>query len=212
MSFNLLNELDAYAFGFILTDGTMSIDKQNRGRISIELKKSDVDVLNKISRLFQKCSITYRLRNTNYIKNYESAILRVNSLTYVKELNKLGIPIGKKSEIINIPNSEFSKKDFLRGIIDGDGSLGFLKNGDPFISFVTASESLKEFLIDFLFDEKIINYKKINNRNKRDGLFNICLRKKDAQNFVNFLYKDSTIYMNRKKEIADKISLWKRRF
>ena len=37
---------------------------------------------------------------------------------------------------------------YLRGVLDGDGSVGFTRTGAPFVSLVTASEPMARFFED----------------------------------------------------------------
>jgi hypothetical protein len=43
----------------------------------------------------------------------------------------LGPPVGRKSQIVRPPALPFSEVDYLRGIIDADGSVGFTASGLP---------------------------------------------------------------------------------
>ncbi|MGW3505667.1 hypothetical protein ACWDMY_34110 [Streptomyces globisporus] len=54
-------------------------------------------------------------------------------------VNGLGLPYGRKSRKITPPRVEFSRRDYLRGVIDADGSVGHTGQGLPFVSLTTAS-------------------------------------------------------------------------
>lgn len=53
----------------------------------------------------------------------------------------VGMTYGKKSDIITIPIISFSEIDYWRGMIDGDGSLGFTKE-DEYIKNHSIEESI----------------------------------------------------------------------
>lgn len=128
---------------------------------------------------------------TNYSngKSSETCILSIYEQKFRQQLLANGFPIGSKSLIAREPLSKFEIKDFYRGVIDGDGSLGFTKTGIPFLSFVTKSELLKESYCKYL--NQVLGIKKNVNRNKRDEIYNICLYREDAILFAEHLYKNS---------------------
>jgi hypothetical protein len=117
-------------------------------------------------------SIITRKKITNFGK-INLSTLSVCDKNFRQQINKLGVPYGKKSEIIEPPKAKYSEIDYWRGIIDGDGSLGITKNNLPFISLVTASQNLAEAYVLFL--EKNIGYKKKLNKNKKDGVYNLMV-------------------------------------
>jgi len=212
--FDLTKPEIAYFWGFAQTDGHLSGDTRpggNRGHLVIEINNTDVDILNKIKQLFEdkiKVTIFTRIRNTNFKKKSISSGLRICNRGFREGMKLLGFPQGKKSTSIAPPPCDFSEVDYVRGLIDGDGSLGFASSGKPFVSFVTTSESIKEYYIDFLSNN--IGILKNNYRNERDGVFNILLSNEDAVNFSKIVYYEGAISMNRKMNIAKEIKKWVR--
>lgn len=140
MKMSLENPFYAYLFGFAQTDGHLYEQSRNRGKLRIEIGKQDAEILETFKRLLPfNSSIRYRVRTTNFGKNYESVIWTVCDKGFRDCLKDWGFPVGKKSEIIKTPCVEFSQTDYFRGLIDGDGSLGLTANGFPFVSLVTSS-------------------------------------------------------------------------
>lgn len=201
----LSKEQISYLIGFLHSDGHLYENTRNRGKISVELNINDIDILTKIKNLIGG-KIRERKRNTNFGFNH-SAIIEIYSLEIRNFLKKKGMIIGKKSEIVSIPKN-ISVRHYLRGFVDGDGSIGITGNKEPFVSIVTKSEELKKQILKFLF--KKLNLIKNLNRNKRDNIYNITIKNENALKFLNLLYKDSSIHMNRKYESYKKISQWKR--
>jgi hypothetical protein len=205
---DLKNPKHSYFIGFFVTDGTFYEQSRNRGKISFELSNKDVDILEKISDLFDvNFTLTGRTRDTNFLDNYTSAILNFYDLDFRKELKKLGFKAGKKSDNIIIPKN-IKEIDFMRGIIDGDGSLGFTKENIPFVSFTTQSENLANFFINFI--KKYLNITKTTSRTKRDGMFNILLTNEDSQSLSNIIYYNNCLCLERKEKIKNNILMWKR--
>jgi len=135
-------------------------------------------------------------------------MLTVYDLNFRNALIKLGMVYGRKSYSINLPKSELSEKDYFRGVIDGDGSLGLTSNGYPFVSLVTSSEAFAEAYLNFL--KGITGKAKNITRNKRDGVFNIAIFKEDAQLLAALLYYPDCLALSRKVEAALKIAEWVR--
>lgn len=195
----------AYFYGFMLTDGHLTEESRNRGKLTIELSIIDEHILNEFRTLFPINSTQFRrTRKTNF-GICEGCGFSIFDLSFRNELKEYGFPAGKKSDIIDKPIKEFSEIDFIRGLIDGDGSIGFVRdNKYPFISFTTASEKIKEYYIGFL--ENRLGYRKIVNRNQRDNIYNIMITRDDALTIYKILYYDGCMSLNRKRK--DDILLW----
>jgi len=198
----------SYLIGIFQTDGHLQSSSRNRGRLTIEISFKDRDLLPKLQKVIPVNTTIYtRVRKTNFCTSYTSTTLNIFNLEFRNEIVKCGVPYGKKSNIIQPPIVKYSENDYWRGIIDGDGSLGFTTQGFPFISLVTASENLYLAFKKFLKKHDIdINL----NRNKRDNVYNIMLNKEKAQLIVRLLYVNSTISLKRKYEKALEILSWKR--
>lgn len=195
----------SYIIGFLHSDGHLYEGTRNRGKISIELNVQDKDILIKIQSLLGG-SIRERKRTTNFGYNH-SAILEIFLLKIRTYLKSKGLIAGKKSEIVFIP-SKLSVKHYLRGYLDGDGSIGITGNKEPFISITTKSDLLKSQIISLL--EKKFKVIKNLNRNKRDNIYNITVKNETALKFGKMLYSKASIYMDRKYSLYIKISEWKR--
>jgi hypothetical protein len=203
----------AYLFGFIQADGHLYKDPKhpNKGKLKIELAARDLDILQKIQVLIRvKSSLTSRVRSTNFTAGsmVQTYSLSICDMRFRQELEALGVPVGKKSRKVGTPLEPYSEIDYLRGVIDGDGSLGITKKGVPFISLVTASESLKETYLSFV--KRYTGHAKVSHRNKRDNIYNICVTNEKAKELVNILYYDGCLSLERKKGKAKEIREWSR--
>jgi len=204
----------SYIIGLFQTDGSLYDSTRNRGGFRLELSKKDSDIIHKIYKILKfsniNCSISQRLRETNFGIS-DSITLKASELQFRNLLKDWGVPAGKKSENIKAPlhKEELIVNDYIRGLYDGDGSLGFIKNKFPFASFTTQSEEIKEFLLDFI--SKITSKpKKRLNRNKRDNIYNIVITKEDAVLFCEKIYPKNCLSIDRKYQNAQKIKDWKR--
>jgi hypothetical protein len=202
----------AYFFGFVQTDGTLSkpFEKRNKGRLDIELGTEDLHILKSFKQLFPSIysSIRTRIRDTNFKEEYKSYTLTICNMGFRNELNKLGVPYGKKSQTVSLPKSNFCEKDYIRGLIDGDGSVGITAKGLPFISFTVRSEELKEYFVNAI--ERITGERKKLNRNTRDNIYNIMVNREKAQKFIKSLYYPGCLVLKRKLRNAELALRWKR--
>ena len=207
----------SYMIGLFQTDGSMYETLRNRGKFSLSLSVKDEDIIYKLKKLIPyNSNISKRFKKTHFkrgdkIYEYNNEIISftVSNKYFRNFLITCNIPYGKKSKFINPPiNLEnFSKIDYIRGLFDGDGSLGFTKQGFPYIGFVTESEKIKDYLLIF-FSEITSNVQKNVSRNKRDNIYNILIYKEDAVKFCKMIYYNNCLSINRKCEISKDIIEW----
>lgn len=199
----------SYILGLFQADASMTRSSRNKGKIQLELSRIDRDLLITIKSLFNcNSSITDRTRNTNFKTGYKSSVLVICNKTIRDEMERAGLPYGKKSSIVGVPSCTISQVDYIRGLIDGDGSIGMTSNGFPFLSLVTDSEEIKEYFCMFLKDQT--GKTKEVNRNTRDNIYNIIVYKEDAQIVASSLYYPNCISLLRKKKSSEDVLLWKR--
>ena len=148
------------------------------------------------------------IRNTNFKEEYRSYSITICNMKFREEINKLGVPYGKKSSIVSPPIGEFCERDYIRGLVDGDGSVGVAAAEFPFISLTIKSEALKKYFLNIL--EKIVGEKKRLNRNKRDGIYNIMINREKAQKLIRYLYYPDCLALGRKLKSAKLALQWKR--
>ncbi|WP_306190058.1 LAGLIDADG family homing endonuclease [Streptomyces sp. MK5] len=199
----------AYMFGFLQADGHLSQQSRRRGRLTVELSARDIDLLRKFQKLTPyNSSITERTRSTNFSETHTAAIWSLCSLEARARINELGLPYGRKSKTIAPPDAEFSRRDYLRGLIDADGSVGFTSKDFPFVSLTTASSAIASCLRDYARD--ITGAERILKRNNRDDIYNILYLMEVAQRLAADLYYPGCLSLDRKHTAADALSAWSR--
>lgn len=203
-----MDKNESYIYGLLLADGSLNLQERNRGKISLEIQESDKDLVFKLFQLIPGSTIRERVRNTNFKEEYHSIIFSNSKRDFREKLIKQGFPTKNKTDNAVPPVLKYFEKDFWRGVLDGDGSLGFTSDNKPFVSLVTKSEKLKNAYLDFLFK----NYNIIKNisRNKRDNVYNIVVLGEDAVKLSKELWIDSELYLNRKYKKAKELQLWER--
>jgi len=189
----------AYAIGLIATDGNLSTDKRHINFTSkdidlIRLFKDSLELTNKIGK---------KARGGEKEKRYFQ--LQFGDRNFYDFLLRLGITHAKSKTIgiLNIPDNYFA--DFLRGCIDGDGSIGVFKHPEsrhpqlrtrlysasmPFLQWVK-KEILDNVNIKTGWIEKSIR------------AFALIYAKEDSIKLLNFIYYPGVeFYLKRKYNIA----------
>ncbi|MFH9676397.1 LAGLIDADG family homing endonuclease [Streptomyces sp. NPDC017405] len=199
----------AYMFGFLQADGHLARGTGQKGRLTVELGVRDIDLL----RTFQKLTpyysnISERTRSTTFAKTHSSATWTLCSLEARTTLNELGLPYGSKSRTVAPPNGPFSRRDYLRGLIDADGSVGFTGKGTPFLALTTASTALASCLRGYGRD--VTGAERVLRRNTRDGVYNVLYTMEVAQRLAADLYYPDCLGLERKRSAAEALAGWVR--
>lgn len=200
---NIPNELSndlAYFLGLLITDGHIAFNKK-RGNHTIMIftsfKEERDIVLSLIKNIFNyRSSFREKKYGFNKYINYE---IRISSKELSNQLvQKLNIPAGAKSKVVRVPFYLFKSKkgfmtNFLRGVIDGDGSISKnrIKISSGSIKFL---EDIKLLLNNLKISSGLVS------KEKNKNTFNLCISSKDNFRRLCFLlYKDSEFFYPRKK-------------
>ncbi|MEV6580621.1 hypothetical protein AB0M92_20920 [Streptomyces sp. NPDC051582] len=199
----------AYMFGFLQADGHLSERPRQRGQLTVEINVRDIHILHEFQRLTPYASsVRERIRSTNFSSRHHSATWALCALKARTTLNELGLPYGRKSATITPPRVEFSRPDYLRGVVDADGSVGFTGQGFPFVSLTTASTAVGAYLCHYA--KKITGAERRIKRNARDGIYNIVYTKEAAVQLAGHLYYPGCLALLRKQTAADSLASWQR--
>ena len=199
---NLTLEEKSYIYGFLLTDGNVYFKNTDiyDGQISLEISKRDEDIIDKICGLLVSGRKSERTRKTNFKEDCCSVRFRSCNRQLLKDLIDFGFPVSNKTLNAHPPLVEYDKNAFWRGVIDGDGAIGVAKNektnGQPFLTLATKSELLKNEFCKYL--SEITNKKYNPNLSKRDNIYNISCGNHSCCSVLRMLYKNATIYLDRK--------------
>lgn len=190
----------AYVLGFILADGCI-IRGSYKGysdslKFGVQLK--DRDILEKIK---------LELKAEHKLSQNKNAVhFCIASQKIVNDLKKLGIT-HRKSLNETIPKVPTKwAKDFIRGIVDGDGSPRLDGRNYPVLS-VSGGENTLRFIRDHFF-VKFKLYSKLSRRtyskDAKKYLYEIAYRTNSAKKIMDYLYTDTSLYLNRKYAIVVK--------
>lgn len=199
----------AYMFGFLQADGHLQQGAGQKGKLTVEINARDIELLLEFQKLTPYySSVTERTRTTNFAESSHTAVWSLCSLEARTALNELGLPYGRKSKDIAPPRGEFSHRDYLRGVIDADGSVGYTRQGYPFLSLTTASTAIITYLCSYA--NEVTGTKRTCRRNQRDDIYNITYITEAAKALSGHLYDPGCLSLRRKRDAAEQVANWAR--
>ena len=194
------SEEKAYFIGLLISDGNVFKDGTKQASISITLDLNDEYILQK----FKEVTGT----NTNVGHDGRGCgQIAIRSDIMANDLETYGI-VPRKSYITYLPTNIEDKwmPHLIRGILDGDGHIIAHQNGTRFLHGISfcGSHKLMEDLSNYSNQQlklkvqpKVYDYK---DRQLSEIKFqNID----DIYTFGEWIYKDETIYLTRKKDIYE---------
>ena len=197
-------EEKAYWLGFLTADGWINKSKKtNAGVTGVELQYRDIGHLKKFNKSISgNYQITDRWRTCSLSKYKDKknhmCCIRIFSSTMYNSLNKIGFS-NNKSYDFHIPNLPCNLiKHYIRGYFDGDGCFTFT-NKTFHINFITASKMLHDDLSNILSSENFNFIKNDYINNFGTTIYKIDIyRKHDKLKFLDWVYQDANIYLDRK--------------
>jgi intein-encoded DNA endonuclease-like protein len=204
--FEVINTEDkAYWLGFLYADGCVRKTKSG-SQVVLKLSQKDEDHLNLFKKNIESEHKVDHHRNNTVSKKgtpsfSDNCIIRINSNKLVEDLIKQGCTPRKTFTIDKPTIDEKFYKDFIRGYYDGDGNFFYSeKTKMAVITIVCASENFRAFLIDVI--SKIPNIGKIHEDKKKYTIKIVNIV--GIVNFLDYIYENSNIHLNRKKEYYEK--------
>lgn len=186
---NIEDAETCYWLGVMYTDGFIS-KKEYTNAFGISVQSVDKEWLEKFRKYLNyngeihEYSVSQGYKpGTKYVR------LLIGNNTIVKNLESLGVVEHKTKKINSLPNVKYMD-DFIRGVIDGDGSL---RKDYPNVRICGNYEFLKE-IGDYLgYPYKIYPDKSI---------FDLCYNVSNSREIEKRLYQNASIYLDRKYQIA----------
>lgn len=189
---NLKDPHVQYWLGWLATDGHVS-RRENRITLSISIR--DIDVIEKFRDFISNKLI---IHHSIHHKKFEMVRVSFRNKDIVDYLYNLGFSDNKTFNFIPKFNISW---DYLRGVFEGDGYLRFGKKKE--INITSACKEHIDFLYNFITSHGIncCIYTFITKKNTK--MYNLeILRKKEIIKFLNYIYNDADIFMNRKYQNA----------
>lgn len=201
---NIDTEEKAYWLGFLYADGYVGETSCN-----IELTLKDYEHVEKFKNTI--CPTAKILEKNIIINNKKCIAYRVNisCKKMIQDLVYHGC-VQAKSLILEWPKyvPDNLIHHFIRGYFDGDGSIGIYLNKNNRITYsirFMGTEMFLNSLSDTL--KNLLRFSKTKLQSKSNSKV-LCYCKSGKRNvitFREFIYKDATIFLKRKKEIFDSI-------
>jgi hypothetical protein len=199
--FSTWNEKTAYYLGFILADGHVCYNGDKYLQIGISQK--DIDLLHKFKKdikyegpLLKGGKEKVASISGGYISHITAGVrINISNAKIVQDLMSKGIVPGNKTYVSTFPQNVPSHlvKHLIRGIIDGDGWVCATKSGYPSIG-VCGTESV----VTGVRDNLNIDCSNSQIRHKGTHYWDFMLYGKKAMIVLDWLYKDATVYLDRK--------------
>ena len=197
---NIDNEHKAYWLGFLYADGS---NQEERYTVRLALKCEDEYLLQYLYNDIQCDKDVKYFYNKTYNRDYSYATLQ--NKHFSNTLSKKGV-CSNKTFKIRFPRNNIVPNEliphFIRGYFDGDGSVSINKKNKhkSSIGVVGNYEFIKE-LNDYVNNNVVGLYKDNITKTSNSEVYyfsrggNYKLKK-----FLDYIYKDSSIFMNRKYE------------
>jgi transposase len=199
---NIDTQEKAYILGFLYADGG-NVQKSNFTSIHLNIK--DIDILYKISdKIYcensqDRVNIYERIKKD---KKFTHCNLNINSKYICNQLAKLGCG-PRKSFTLTFPEwliDSDLQRHFIRGYYDGDGGLHLTNvKGRSVAAKIIGTNQFINKISEIVIDKTNINIYTEFFKN------NLCRSyvsgNRQVRAFLDWLYKDATIYLDRKYQL-----------
>lgn len=193
------NEHKAYWLGFLTADGHVSSYKND---IELALKEEDYDHIVKFKNdIKSNHKITQKIIELEN-KKHKAYRINIADKKLNSDLNYLGLNSNKSYKAYIpfrfVPNELIPH--YIRGLFDGDGCVRKQnKNGTGIIICTTASQMMVNDITECM--EKELNIAVKVSKKRNTNVSDVKIYKQDDVNtFYDWIYKDATIYLDRKYE------------
>ncbi len=187
-AFDELTPEALYWIGMLYTDGHVGLNRE--AFVEINLHENDEEHLQKFK--------TFLKSNRNTSNGHNCKRFRFNSRQIRDRLVELGFTSNKS---ITITPHDLLKEsaDFWRGCIDGDGGLYKHPSGSNTIPHLFLCGTLETIFDFILFCTKHAGVKlKYPTKAPGKNFYRVSYYSEDAKKVANLLYKDATVYLDRK--------------
>ncbi|MCA1027032.1 LAGLIDADG family homing endonuclease [Cytobacillus kochii] len=191
----------AYWLGFIYADGYVITDeKYKTGKLGIALSMHDIEHLEKFkSAIDSTHNIKVYTHKTPYNEQTTYCKIVITSHKIVSDLIALGV-LPRKTEILSFPTSEKVPQKlvnhFIRGYMDGDGSIVKPRTNKFQLSFCGTREFLSGIQGSLDLNLKLMK----RHKNNINNWTLIIAGNKQVERLLDFIYKDSKVFLKRKYE------------
>lgn len=193
------NEQQAYWFGFIAADGSVSITSKKYS-VNIELKAQDKDHLIKFRSQIGSTHPLLTREQTVKGKQYKSVRISIGSQYLSNSLIALGVVPGRSNTFSYPDISSNLDRHFIRGYFDGDGSLS-LNNRNGYINLIFSITGNEPFLLsiqNILMAQCNLSKTKLATHNKSAVKSLVYGGNIQVPRIMDFIFQDAAVYLERK--------------
>ena len=192
------NNKFAYAVGLLTADGNLSPDRRHMAFVSKDIEL--MHMLKKCLGIENKISI----KSSGYCKNRKYHVIQFGNVKLYNFLTDIGLKPNKSKTIksLLIPPAYFA--DFLRGLIDGDGTIDYFMHPESRKKqFRIRIFSASEYFLKWLKRTLSIQLNIKGSVKKATRVYQLCYYKRDSCRIANFMYyKSNPAFLQRKYENA----------
>lgn len=179
-----------YWLGVMYTDGFICKKNKYTNYFGISVKVSDKEWLEKFKKYLKYTGeIKTYIQTQGYSVGNPYVRLQIGNNKIVENLEQMGVIEHKTKKILSLPKVKYMD-DFIRGVIDGDGSL---RKDYPDLRICGNYSFLKEIGDYFKYPYKIYSDKSI---------FDLCYNAQPSRELEKRLYENAPVYLDRKYQIA----------
>lgn len=201
------SEVKAYLLGYIVADGSIEeSSRKDRPSKLIRLRFGCITEDNELLRLVQS-----EIAPNNQFRYYQPkcpnrkkiTILQICDKELINDLRTLYNIQPRKTYLSDFEFPKIPKiyeRDFIRGFIDGDGSIG-KRHFSMVCNSLKFAEQIKDKFLEQIPNLKWVIYEENRKYTTYWSLhfsYNIKVRKP----IFEYLYKDATVFLKRKRDIA----------
>lgn len=191
----------AYLYGVLFADGHVSSSKE-RNRVQISLSIKDQEWLTELMSYFEfdgplkTGSINDKYKPRQYVTFGFSS----------KRIKKRLLELGIKNDVPKLDKELF--RHFARGFFDGDGSV-YHSSGTPsdklrvnFANKKAVLETVRDLFHEYINTSSTV---KASQKSNSPSCYSICYADKDSRKIYDYFYKNTTMYLLRKKSRFEEI-------
>lgn len=200
-------EEKAYWLGYMVADGNVAPDTEGTRSPTIRITSVDIEVVKGIASAVKSGSKISEDRRDKY-KNGICYNWGVRSQKMADDLAKYGV-IPNKTMYNSSLNIELIPEElirhYVRGLYDGDGSIFYNAENDLWQSNITSNSE------EFLDDLQVVINKSIGRHTTKiitnyNDIYKLPYSERDTVYLFEWMYKDSTTFLTRKKKLAIRAS------
>jgi radical SAM superfamily enzyme len=170
-------------------------------RLRINISAKDIELLQKFQEdinISKDCIEVYTPHESTYSDN-KMCKLVINSGLMYDDLVKHSITERKTgTECVPDTIPEHLIKHFIRGFLDGDGTIAKRGKNHVTLGFCSSSITILNQLNDIISKQTDLSLKHISKDNSKNMYYLNYTSSYDLVTLYNYLYKESTVHLNRK--------------